>query len=155
MLSVMAIKEENVVITQFEIYIYATKEKVWNTLWDDDSFCDWASIIDEGTYKVGEMKEGQAIQFISSINGYGVTSLVEKLILYELVIFRHNIDTFEKGKQVRDEEWSGGTESYKLVEKEGVTVLTVEMDVPNHQIDMFSNRMPKALERIKKLAENL
>lgn len=141
--------------TQFVIFINTTKEKVWKALWNDDSFCDWASIIDEGTYKVGEMIEGQTIQFISSINGYGVTSLIEKIILYEFILFRHYFDTFEKGKQVRNKEWTGGKESYLLNEQSGVTTLIVEMDLPKNQIDTFNIRVPKALERINQIAENL
>jgi len=141
--------------TQFIIYINTTKDKVWKALWNDDLFCDWASIIDEGTYKIGEIKEGQTIQFISSVNGYGVTSLVEKLILYEFILFKHNVDTFKKGKQVRDKEWTGGKESYLLNEQNGVTTLVVEMDLPKNQIETFKIRVPKALERIKNLAEHL
>lgn len=73
---------------QFSIEIKAAKEKVWSTLWDDQTFREWASIIDEGTYMVGEMKEGNDVQFISSVSGYGVTSFIEKLISNEFVQFR-------------------------------------------------------------------
>jgi hypothetical protein len=70
---------------QFSIVINALKEKVWNTLWDDVTFRDWANIIDEGTYMVGEMKEGNLVQYISSDSGYGVTSKIVELSLYETV----------------------------------------------------------------------
>ena len=62
---------------QFSIEIKAAKESVWATLWEDTSFREWASIIDEGTYMQGAMEEGKEIQFLSSVNGYGVTGLVE------------------------------------------------------------------------------
>ena len=35
---------------QFSIEINASKENVWNTLWADATFRDWANVIDEGTY---------------------------------------------------------------------------------------------------------
>jgi hypothetical protein len=105
---------------EFSIDIKAPREKVWNVLWDDATFRDWANIIDEGTYMVGELKEGHEVQFISSVGGYGVTSLVEKLIPSEYVLLRHSADTKEVGAQEREKEWTGGTESYSLAEREGI-----------------------------------
>lgn len=138
---------------QFSIEIKAAKEKVWSTLWDDQTFREWASIIDEGTYMVGEMKEGNDVQFISSVSGYGVTSFIEKLISNEFVQFRQIADTKESGQRKREKEWTGGTESYELVEKNDTTNLTIKIDVPSGQEETFKVRFPKALERVKILAE--
>ncbi|SFE52067.1 hypothetical protein [Trichococcus pasteurii] len=138
---------------EFSIEIHASKDKVWATLWDDATFRDWASLIDEGTYMKGIMTEGNEIQFLSSLNGYGVTSLIAKLSPNEYVLFRHNADTKESGQQEREKEWTGGTESYSLSEKNGVTTLIVKIDVPQEQEETFRIRIPEALERIKTLAE--
>lgn len=140
---------------QFSIQINASKERVWTTLWDDITFRDWANIIDEGTYMKGVMKEGNEIQFISSVNGYGVTSLVEKLNPNEFVLFRHSEDTKESGQKEREKEWTGGTESYSLTEKNGVTTLIVKTDVPLELEETFNISFPKALERIKTLTEKM
>ena len=78
---------------RFSIDIYATKEMVWNTLWQDRTFRQWAGIIDPGTYMEGSLKEGAEVQFISSVNGYGVTSLVEELVKGEFLLLRHHADT--------------------------------------------------------------
>lgn len=140
---------------EFSIAIKASKEKVWATLWEDATFRDWASMVDEGTYMKGIMKEGNEIQFLSSVNGYGVTSLIAKLSPNEYVLFRHNADTKEAGQQEREKEWTGGTESYSLAEKKGVTTLIVKTDVPEEQEETFRIRIPEALERIKTLAEKI
>lgn len=140
---------------EFSIAIKASKEKVWATLWDDVSFRDWSSMVDEGTYMKGIMKEGNEIQFLSSVNGYGVTSLIAKLSPNEYVLFRHNADTKEAGQQEREKEWTGGTESYSLAEKKGVTTLIVKTDVPEEQEETFRIRIPEALDRIKTLAEKI
>ncbi len=137
----------------FSIEINASQENVWTTLWEDATFRDWASNIDEGTYMKGVLKEGNEIQFISSVGGYGVTSLVEKLDPNAFVLFRHRADTKDSGKQAREKEWAGGTESYSLTEKNGVTTLTVAIDVPSTQEETFNIRLPIALKRIKALAE--
>lgn len=138
---------------QFSIEIKATRERTWNTLWEDKTFRDWANIIDEGQYMAGEIKEGNEVQLISSVNGYGVTSFVEKLVPNEFVLFRQMTDTMASGAKEREKEWAGGTESYSLAEKDGVTILTVDTDVPPGQVHTFEARFPKALERVKVLAE--
>ena len=89
---------------QFSIEINTSKERVWATLWEDKTFRDWAGIIDEGTYMEGELKEGNEIQFISSVNGYGVTSLIENLKPDEFVLFRHSADTKESGQLEREKD---------------------------------------------------
>ncbi|MBV1709389.1 MAG: hypothetical protein KMY54_05990 [Erysipelothrix sp.] len=138
---------------QFSVVINASKEKVWATLWDDGAFRDWASLIDEGTYIKGIMEEGNEIQFISSVSGYGVTDLIEKLIPNEFVLFRHRADTKENGEQSRKNEWTGGSESYSITEENGITTLIVMSDVPAEQEEMVSIRFPLALNRVKVLAE--
>lgn len=138
---------------QFSIEMHATKERVWDTLWQDETFREWASIIDPGTYMVGDLKEGNEIQFISSANGYGVTSLVVKLVAGEFLLLRHSADTQEDGKREREKEWTGGEESYRLAEKDGTTTLTVAFDVPGDMEEYFKINYPKALERVKVLAE--
>jgi hypothetical protein len=138
---------------QYSIEINTSKDIVWKTLWEDKTFRDWASIIDEGTYIKGVMKEGNEIQFISSVNGFGVTSLVEKCIQNEFVLFKHSADTKESGEQEREKEWTGGTESYSLTEKDGITTVTVKTDIPYEQEETFNVRFPRALNRLKNLAE--
>lgn len=138
---------------QFQIEIHATKEKVWDTLWQDETFRQWAGVIDPGTYMTGELKEGSEVQFISSENGYGVTSLVEKLAPGEFLLLRHSADTQGHGTQEREKEWTGGTESYRLTEEGGVTTLTAAFDVPPEMEEYFTVSYPKALNQVKILAE--
>ncbi len=137
---------------QFAIEIYATKEKVWDILWQDKTLRQWAGIIDTGTYMVGELKVGNKIQFISG-NGYGVTSLVEKLTPGEFLLLRHHADTQDDGKRERAQEWTGGTESYRLNENGKTTTLTVTFDVPPELEEYFKVNYPKALDKVKELAE--
>jgi uncharacterized protein YndB with AHSA1/START domain len=137
---------------QFSVEINASREKVWDTLWQDETFRQWAGVIDPGTHMVGEMKEGNEIQYISG-NGYGVTSLVEKLVEGEFLLLRHSADTQDKGKRERKKQWTGGKESYSLADKEGSTTLTAVFDVPPELEDYFKTNYPKALERVKELAE--
>lgn len=122
-------------------------------MWADKTFRDWASKIDPGSYMVGELKEGNEVQFISSESGYGVTSKVTKLIPNEFVALRQMLDTKEHGKRERGKEWAGGEETYSIAERGGVTTLTTIVDVPDGQKETFKVRVPQALERLRTLAE--
>ncbi len=137
---------------QFRVEIHATEERVWNTLWQDETFRQWAGIIDPGTYMVGDLKEGNEVQFISG-NGYGVTSMVEKLIANEFLLLRHSADTQDKGRRERAQEWTGGKENYSLSEKDGATTLIAAFDVPTEMEEYFKVNYPKALECVKVLSE--
>ena len=137
---------------QFSIEIEAPREKVWQTLFDDKTFRDWGSIIDEGQYMEGVLAEGNEVQFISA-SGMGVTSVIEKLILHEYIAFKQVADTMDSGKKERDKEWTGGTESFELIEKNNSTNLIVKIDIPPGLEEIFEDRFPKALERVKILAE--
>src|SRR5262245_49296999 len=136
---------------QFTVEINAPKKRVWDTLWQDETLREWAGIIDPGTYMVGELKEGNEVQFISG-NGYGVTSLVEKFVANDFLRLRHHADTQEKGKREREDQWTGGKESYSLAEKDGITTLTATFDVPPELEEYFKDNYPQALERVKILA---
>lgn len=138
---------------QFSVQINSSKDKVWNTLWDDKTFKIWANLLDEGTYMVGELIEGNQIQFISSINGYGVTSLVEKVVPNEYLLLKHSADTQNTGKNERDKQWTGGEEIYSLTENNGVTTLLATFDVPAELEQYFNDAYPRAFNKIKELAE--
>ena len=137
---------------QFSIEIHTSREKVWDTLWRDETFREWANLIDAGTYMVGDLKEGGEIQFISA-NGYGVTSLVEKLTPGEFLLLRHQADTQDEGWREREKEWTGGEETYTLVDNDDATVFSVAFDVPPEQEEYFQTNYPKAMQQIKLLAE--
>lgn len=140
---------------QFSIEIKAPREKVWKVLWDDATYRDWANIIDEGQYAVGDWKEGGKIQFLHP-SGNGVSSIIEKFLINESICFRNTADITNWKKQPLDERskaWSGGTDSYSLKEKAGITTLTVNIDVPQAHKEEFEDRFPKALQQVKILSE--
>ena len=54
----------------------------------------------------------------------------------------------EKVKQ-----WAGAMENYTLTEVNGKTELNVDMDIAEEYKDYFLTTWPKALEKVKQLAE--
>lgn len=122
--------------------------------WQDQTFRQWAGIIDPDTYMKGELAEGNEVQFISDENGYGVTSLVEKLTPNEFLLLRHEADTQDSGENEREKQWTGGTESYTLTDADGAAILSVVFGVPEELEEYFRINYPKALDRVKELAES-
>ncbi len=133
---------------RFSIEIQAPKEQVWRTLWQDKTFREWAGIIDPGTYMMGDLEKGNEVEFISSENGYGVTSLIAEVTTNELLLLKHQSDTQNTGTEKRDKEWTGGTEKYTLSETKGITTLEVFIDVPINLEQYFKETYPKAFERV-------
>ena len=138
---------------QFVIEISASAKRVWDILWSDETLRDWAGLVDPGTYMVGRLEEGSTVQF-NSANGYGVTSLVAKLVPNEYILFKHSADTQENGEIGRDDQWTGGREIYKLTEKSDITTLELMLDVPIELEQVMNTSYPKALERVKELSES-
>ena len=50
-------------------------------------------------------------------------------------------------------EWAGALENYRLKTLEGKTELVVDMDMTDEFKDYFINTWPKALDKVKELAE--
>lgn len=141
---------------KFSIEIKAPKEKVWDTLWNDDTYRKWTSVFSEGSYAQTDWKEGSKVLFLSP-EGEGMYSTIAKKVTNELMSFKH-LGVVKGGKeQPADDEtkkWSGAMENYSLKEKERSTELTVEMDMTEEHEKYFSETFPKALEKVKSLAEN-
>ena len=55
------------------------------------------------------------------------------------------------GPQV--EAWAGGLENYAFEENNGVTTVTVQIDVAEDHLDYFHTTWPKALNKLKELSE--
>ncbi len=137
----------------YSVDINANKGVVWKTMWNDSTFRMWAGLIDPGTYMVGELAEGKTVQFISTENGYGVTSLVAELRPEEYVLIKHSADTQNEGQQSRKDQWSGGTEQYLLTQYDDTTTLNAKFDVPSELETYFAEAYPKALNVIKQQSE--
>lgn len=138
---------------QFSVTINASQDRVWRTLWGASTFTQWASVIDPQTYMKGELIEGEKVEFISAQGGYGVTSLVAKVQAPKYLLLKHQADTQDEGVNEREQEWTGGEESYVLEEADGLTTLTVTFGVPPTQEAYFEDIYPKALQKLKELTE--
>lgn len=73
---------------EFEIQINATPEKVWETLFTQDSYKKWASAMNEGTYFEGNWEVGSIMKFLDPQNN-GMYNLVTENIRFKVLGMKH------------------------------------------------------------------
>jgi uncharacterized protein YndB with AHSA1/START domain len=136
----------------FSIDIAAPRDKVWKVLWDDASYRDWTSVFAEGSYAVSDWNEGSTIQFVDPSSGNGMQSIIEKKRPGEFMSFRHEAE-IKDGQVQPPADWSGAHENYTLTTNNGRTTVKVDLDVTDEYRQMFEDKFPQALERVKRLSE--
>jgi hypothetical protein len=140
----------------FSIDIDAPKEKVWNILWEDDSYRKWTTPFAEGSYaKTDNWKEGSKVLFLSQ-GREGMVSKVAANKKNEFMSFEHLgvvKDGVEDTASDSVKSWAGAKENYRLTDVNGKTKLVVDMDSTDEFKDFFSKTWPVALEKVKELSE--
>jgi len=143
---------------KFDIDINATKEKVWKALWEDASYRKWTSAFNEGSYAVTDnWKQGSKVLFLDA-KGCGMVSLVTENRPNEYMSFEHVgelQDGIEDTTSDKIKQWSGTTENYTLTETGSGTHVHVEMagNLSRDFVEYFLNTCPKALNKLKEVAE--
>ncbi len=140
---------------EFSIQINAPKSKVWSILLDDATYRQWAGVFSPGCYAEGDWSEGSKILFLSAEKS-GMSSMIAKHIPNEFISIQHlgmvanGVEDFDSPETKK---WSGALENYTATESGGVTELRVEMDTVADHEDYFQETWPKALQKVKELAE--
>lgn len=140
---------------KFSISIQAPREKVWDVLWGADSYRSWTSVFSEGSRAETDWNKGSKVLFLDG-NGQGMVSRIEEKIPNEYMSFEH-LGMVKDGKEDTEspevKKWSGSHENYSLKGANGATELTVDIDVVQEYADYFQQTFPKALNKVKELAE--
>jgi hypothetical protein len=146
----------------FQIEINASVAVVYDNmlgLSDEQSYKSWASVFNPTSFVEGSWEKGSKIYFAGiDENGKkgGMVSKITENIPNELVAILHygfldGENEITTGEQV--EKWAGGTEVYQFVENEGITKVTVTMDVIADYKEFFATTYPKALKKLKEVIE--
>ena len=140
---------------KFKIEINAPREKVWKTLWGRDSYPTLTSAFSEGSHVETDWKKGSKALFLDGKNE-GMVSTIAENKPNEFMSIKHLgmvKDGVEDTTSEKTKEWAGSLENYSLKEVKGKTELTVDMDVTDEYKDYFKETWPKALDKLKELAE--
>lgn len=145
----------------FTTIINASKEKVWHTMLDDSTYRQWTKPFNEGSRYEGVWETGSEMRFIGcDENGKesgGMYSRIAEARPYEFVSIEHlgminengEIDTTSDAVK----KWTPAFENYTFKDVDGGTEILVEIDISDDWKDMFNDMWPKALVKLKEIAE--
>ena len=139
----------------FSIRVNASREKIWDVLWSDGSYRQWTSVFAEGSRAETDWKKGSKVLFHDG-KGDGMVSTIIENIPNEFMSIKHLGEVkngIEDTASEKVKQWAGAMENYTLTEVDGKTELNVDMDIAEEYKDYFLTTWPKALEKIKELAE--
>ena len=135
---------------EFEIQINATPEKVWETLFTQDSYKKWASAMNEGTYFEGNWEVGSIMKFLDPQNN-GMYNLVTENIRFKVLGMKH-LGWILKG-ELSPQNWEDSTLNYILEPSENGTLLKGTVNSLDEFVEFFNSKYPQNFENIKRLAE--
>lgn len=139
----------------FSTTINAPKETVWKAMLEDATYRQWTSAFHEGSYAETDWKEGSKALFLTPEKD-GMVSRIKAHRPHEFLSIEH-LGTVKNG--VEDTEtagaqgWAGALENYTLKEVNGVSTITVDMDANDEYRTYFEETWPKALSKLKDIAE--
>lgn len=134
----------------FKTTIDGSRETVWTTLLSDVSYREWTSVFAPGSYARTDWKKGSKAQFLDN-NNNGLLAEIAENKPHEFMSIRH-LGDIKNGREIPNPNWIG-YENYILKTVDGQTELTIELDVPPDFKDMMNDMWPKALEKVKEIAE--
>jgi len=141
---------------QYDIFLKAAPERVWNCLWDVEKYKIWTRPFCEGSYyEAKSLREGELIYFYTP-EGQGMVCVIEKSIENQRMDIRHLGDVQKlKGKDLQDQIKSGkgAMETYNLEAVEGGTRLKVEVDAPEEYYDFMDKAFRESLQILKEMTE--
>lgn len=132
-----------------EVKINASAEKVWQVLWEKESYKKWAAAYTDESHYTGDLQQGGRVQFLDP-NNNGMESEVHSLTENRKITF-HHLHELEAGKE--GQKLGNLVEKYELEEQDGVTTLSVTSDMPEKYFADLDAGTAKALQIVKELAE--
>jgi hypothetical protein len=139
----------------FSIKINAPKEKVWDTMLGKETYPEWTSEFVPGSNVETDWQKGSKAIFGDG-RGNGMVSTIAENKPNEYLSIKH-LGILKDGVEDTTSEdvkpWAGAMENYSFKEANGVTELTIEMDSDSEYIDYFNKTWPKALDKLKNIAE--
>ena len=147
---------------QYKKDIKASAEKVFNTMLGIDNiktYEQWTAEFNPTSTYEGSWEKGAKMYFVGTDeNGKrgGMVSEIADIVPFRFVSIRHygildGENEITEGDEV--EQWAGGLENYSFHENNGVTTVTVETDITEEYRDYFDSTWPRALNKLKDLAE--
>lgn len=147
---------------QFKISIKASPPEVYDKMLgitDKETYNRWTTVFNPTSRYEGNWEEGSKIRFIGTNEEgkpEGMFCVVTKNIPNQYLAMQAR-GLIQQGIEITEgpdiAQWQNMTESYRFEEEDGTTKLTVEVEIPDEHIEVFSSLWPKALETLKSIIE--
>ncbi|MEQ1066651.1 SRPBCC domain-containing protein [Acinetobacter sp. XH1741] len=139
----------------YEVEIEAPIEKVWDILWNSETYNAWTKFFAPSSSMHTDWQVGGKTYFLDG-EGNGMVSTIDEMKKPEILIFKH-LGMIKDGKEDLESEevkvWSGSLEKYYLSQKNGVTILKVEIATLPEYIGMLKSGFVQGFEAVKYIAE--
>lgn len=133
----------------FSITIHASRQVVWDTMLQPETYQLWTAGFCEGSYYEGSWEKGASILFLGP-SGEGMKAVIAENRPLEFISIRH-LSCFTKEKE--DIITEPAFENYSFRDVEGGTELLVDMDGFEQYEAMFQEMWPRSLQLLKALCE--
>lgn len=145
----------------FSIEISAPKEKVWETMLNDQTYRQWTEVFSKESHYVGDWKAGSKILFLAPNKEGKMEGLISRIAEnrpHDYISIEHLGEVKDGVEDVSSDEaqaWSGAHENYTFKSKGSGTKLIVDVDIVDNDETMqqMLDTWPRALQKLKTLAE--
>ena len=147
---------------QFNISITAPAEKVYDTMLginNKSTYEQWTALFNPTSTYDGSWDKGSKMLFIGTDEKGkkgGMVSEIAENRPNSFVSIRH-YGLLHADVEITDgpevEKWANGFENYTFEENNGITKVTVDLDMTEDFEDYMNQTYPKALDKLKELCE--
>lgn len=144
---------------RYTVEIDAPKEIVWQVMLSDKTYRIWTEVFCSGSHYIGDWSEGSKMLFLGpdeSGKMGGMVSMIRENRSCDIISIEHIgivNDDVEDTTSDAVLQWKGALEKYIFSDKDGNTKVLVEIDVADEYSEMFESMWPKALQKLKEVAE--
>ncbi|REC48422.1 MULTISPECIES: SRPBCC family protein [Chryseobacterium] len=142
----------------YEIIINAPKEKVWDVLWNENTYSEWTKFFNPNSSSF--MKSDWKVNgktYFTNAEGAGMVSTIDSLEKPDQIVFKHLGMRDEAGNEDTEsmevKQWSGCFEKYFLIDFDGKTKLHAEVQTEKDWEEHMNTGFTKGLQIVKELAE--
>ena len=146
----------------FNVSINAPAGKVYDVMLgisNKSTYDQWTALFNPTSSYSGSWKKGSKMLFIGTDEKGekgGMVSEIAENIPNQFVSIRH-YGLIKGDAEITDgpevEKWANGLENYTFDEKNGNTVVTVDLDTTEEFLDYLNEKYPKALNKLKEISE--
>ena len=142
---------------QFTKEIKASSQKVWDVLWNKNTYPKWTSAFNPegGSAMQSDWQVGGKTFFLDN-QGNGMVSTIKAKNEPYNVVFEHLgqvMDGKEDTTSEKVKSWAGSLEEYHLSENNGITTLKASVQIDEEWTDMMNKGFTEGLETVRSLSE--